>query len=208
MLILFGSHARGDWVEDAETGYKSDYDFLVVVETEAQVADVMPWGELEQRVRAVIGDTPLTLIVHDVKFVNREIRIGQYFFGDIANEGVALYDSRKFTLAKPKVAALKECEPFLSEWNCAEELAAFWMEQLDAGRSNDGPREHRWSWRISHWSRRLSCWQRGTRGTRRRNRFWYRTGSRGTGRGALSCWRGRNKARLRYGLIGPSRSSA
>ena len=76
MLILFGSHARGDWVEDAETGYKSDYDFLVVVETEAQVADVMLWGEIEQRVRAVIADTPLTLIVHDVKFVNRGIRIG------------------------------------------------------------------------------------------------------------------------------------
>ena len=93
---------------NAETGYKSDYDFLVVVETEAQVADVMLWGEIEQRVRAVIGDTPLTLIVHDVKFVNREIRIGQYFFGDIANEGVALYDSRKFTLAKPKALNAEE----------------------------------------------------------------------------------------------------
>jgi predicted nucleotidyltransferase len=26
MLILFGSHARGDWVEDPETGYRSDWD--------------------------------------------------------------------------------------------------------------------------------------------------------------------------------------
>ena len=26
MLILFGSHARGDWVEDPETKYSSDYD--------------------------------------------------------------------------------------------------------------------------------------------------------------------------------------
>ncbi len=25
MIVLFGSHARGDWVEDAETGYESDY---------------------------------------------------------------------------------------------------------------------------------------------------------------------------------------
>jgi len=40
MLILFGSHARGDWVEVAETGYKSDYDFLIVVENSAQVSDV------------------------------------------------------------------------------------------------------------------------------------------------------------------------
>ena len=26
MVILFGSYARGDWVEDAETGYRSDFD--------------------------------------------------------------------------------------------------------------------------------------------------------------------------------------
>jgi HEPN domain-containing protein len=34
--------------------------------------------------------------------VNHEIRIGQYFFGDIVNEGVLLHDSRRFQLAKPK----------------------------------------------------------------------------------------------------------
>jgi HEPN domain-containing protein len=44
----------------------------------------------------------VTLIVHDIKFVNHEIRIGQYFFGDIVNEGVLLHDSRRFQLAKPK----------------------------------------------------------------------------------------------------------
>ena len=85
MLILFGSHARGDWVADAEKGYVSDWDLMVVVENEKQVADLTLWGELERRVRLCIGDTPLTLIVHDIKFVNREIRIRQYFLGDIAN---------------------------------------------------------------------------------------------------------------------------
>lgn len=30
-LILFGSYARGDWVEDRKSGYSSDYDLLVVV---------------------------------------------------------------------------------------------------------------------------------------------------------------------------------
>ena len=34
MLILFGSHARGDWVEDPETKYESDFDVLAVVESE------------------------------------------------------------------------------------------------------------------------------------------------------------------------------
>jgi len=62
----------------------SDWDLLVVVESEAQVADVTQWGELERRVRERerLGQTPLTLSVHDIKFVNREIRVGQYFFGD------------------------------------------------------------------------------------------------------------------------------
>ena len=30
-LILFGSYARGDWVEDRKSGYLSDYDLLVIV---------------------------------------------------------------------------------------------------------------------------------------------------------------------------------
>ena len=135
MLILFGSHARGDWVEDAETGYKSDYDFLVVVDTEEQAADVMLWAELERRVRAIIGETPLTLIVHDVKFVNREIRIGQYFFSDIANEGVMLYDSRRFTLAKPKALNAEE-RLALAERNFAswfDSAGKFWRGSRDYG---------------------------------------------------------------------------
>src|SRR3546814_6835773 len=33
-LILFGSYARGDWVEDRASGYISDYDLLVVVNSE------------------------------------------------------------------------------------------------------------------------------------------------------------------------------
>lgn len=29
--MLFGSYARGGWVEDRKSGYRSDYDLLVVV---------------------------------------------------------------------------------------------------------------------------------------------------------------------------------
>ena len=108
MLMLFRSRASGDWVMDSETGYVSDWDLLVVVENEKQVNDLALWGELEGKVRAIIGDTPLTMIVHDIKFINKEIRIGQYFFGDIANEGVMLYDSRRYMLAKPKALNAQE----------------------------------------------------------------------------------------------------
>jgi predicted nucleotidyltransferase/HEPN domain-containing protein len=102
MLLLFGSHARGDWVEDPETKYASDFDLLAVVASEKIAADVTLWHEMERRAREVAGKTPVTLIVHDIKFVNHEIRIGQYFFADIVNEGVLLFDSRRVQLARPK----------------------------------------------------------------------------------------------------------
>jgi predicted nucleotidyltransferase/HEPN domain-containing protein len=116
MLILFGSHARGDWVQDPETGYCSDFDLLFIVETEKQAADLSLWHDFERRAREAAGQTPVTLIVHDIKFVNHEVRIGQYFFGDIVNEGVLLYDSRRFQLAKPK-ALNKEERLALAERN-------------------------------------------------------------------------------------------
>jgi predicted nucleotidyltransferase/HEPN domain-containing protein len=132
MLILFGSRARGDWVDDQETGYRSDYDLLVVVENERQVNDLAVWGELERKVREIIGDTSLTMIVHDIKFMNREIRIGQYFFGDIANEGVMLYDSRRFSLAKPKALNAQErlalAERNFSAW--FDSASTFWRTSV------------------------------------------------------------------------------
>ncbi|MFO0578470.1 MAG: HEPN domain-containing protein [Polyangia bacterium] len=127
-LILFGSFARGNWVEDEETGYVSDFDLCAVVDNEKQAADLLMWGELERRAREIAGRTSVTLIVHDIKFINREIRIGQYFWSDVANEGVLLVDNRRYTLAKPK--ALNAAERLeLAEYNYRswfESATEFW----------------------------------------------------------------------------------
>ncbi len=108
MIILFGSHARGDWVEDHDTRYFSDYDLLVVVAEAAQVKQLGSGNALWTRVRAIAGHVPVSPIVHDVKQLNKEIRAGQYFFVDILREGVRLHDSRRFQLAVPKVLGTKE----------------------------------------------------------------------------------------------------
>ena len=108
LLILFGSHARGDWVEDPEQGYFSDYDVLAIVENPKVSEDAALWSGLESKAREVSGDSLVTLIAHDYKFVNREIRAGSYFFGDIRNEGVVLYDTGRFMLASPKEASPAE----------------------------------------------------------------------------------------------------
>jgi predicted nucleotidyltransferase len=41
-LILFGSYARGDWVEDRKSGYRSDYDVLVVVNYDSFASNMKP----------------------------------------------------------------------------------------------------------------------------------------------------------------------
>jgi predicted nucleotidyltransferase len=44
MIVLFGSHARGDWVRDPVHGYFSDFDFLVIVATDALADDPVLWA--------------------------------------------------------------------------------------------------------------------------------------------------------------------
>jgi uncharacterized protein len=107
MITLFGSYARGDWVEDIyKEGhityeYKSDYDVLVIVKEDNLVRKFGLWRKIESviRRRSTIR-TRVTLIVHDIKEVNKALAKGQYFFTDIKKEGVLLYDSKQFELAK------------------------------------------------------------------------------------------------------------
>jgi uncharacterized protein len=48
-IILFGSYARGDWVEDPVGRYFSDYDLLVVVDRE-ELTDVPEfWAKTEEQ---------------------------------------------------------------------------------------------------------------------------------------------------------------
>jgi predicted nucleotidyltransferase/HEPN domain-containing protein len=108
MIILFGSYARGDHVEDLPNAYFSDYDLMVVVGTQTLADDEALWSDVAERARRIAGRVPVTLLVHEVREINREIRWGQYFYADVVNEGVLLYDSRRFTLATPKALNAQE----------------------------------------------------------------------------------------------------
>jgi predicted nucleotidyltransferase/HEPN domain-containing protein len=109
MIILFGSYARGDWVEDYTYDgpttyfYISDYDIFIVVETVRSATTLNKWRDLERRLRrgAPINAPGINLVVHDIDFLNARLREGRYFFKDIREEGVLLYDSGRFELAEP-----------------------------------------------------------------------------------------------------------
>ena len=112
MLILFGSYARGDWVEElADDGvhyqYQSDFDLLAVVKNEALAAKIERKDSLHNRLNREIK-TPISLIAEDIHFVNRRISKGQYFYTDIVQEGILLHDSGEFELAEPLELSLSE----------------------------------------------------------------------------------------------------
>jgi predicted nucleotidyltransferase/HEPN domain-containing protein len=133
MVILFGSHSRGDWVEDKyiENGttyeYRSDYDILVVTKKEKHEAPGFT-KKLRKRLKKDLQlETPLTVIFHDIAFLNAELEQGHYFFADIAKEGTMLYDNGKFVLSTARQLApgerAKKAQLYFDNWfNAANEF--------------------------------------------------------------------------------------
>lgn len=48
-IVLYGSYARGDWVDDPIGGYHSDYDILIVVSHDKLTDFVDYWSSAEDR---------------------------------------------------------------------------------------------------------------------------------------------------------------
>ncbi|WP_404712174.1 HEPN domain-containing protein [Sphingomonas sp. MMS24-J13] len=91
-IILFGSYARSDWVDEPDNGYQSDFDLLVIVSHEdlTDIADY--WYVAEDRIaRDLAIGRPVNLIVHALDEVNAALKRGEYFWIDIARDGIALY---------------------------------------------------------------------------------------------------------------------
>ncbi|MDD5699502.1 MAG: HEPN domain-containing protein [Victivallaceae bacterium] len=115
-IILFGSYARGDWVEDrytAEDGityeYKSDYDLLVVIQDLPKYQYKGYRNRIKYRARKFAGcTTPLSIILHSVDEFRQAIKNGEYFFVDIKKEGVMLYRSGRFRLPVARKLSSKE----------------------------------------------------------------------------------------------------
>ena len=106
MIILFGSYAKGTYVEHkyrSKDGIKyeyiSDYDFLVVtnnnqVKTYEQESLIMD--------RAENFEPPINLEIHEVNYINKGLELGEYFFVDIVKEGIILYDKGNVQFVAPR----------------------------------------------------------------------------------------------------------
>jgi predicted nucleotidyltransferase/HEPN domain-containing protein len=103
-IILFGSYARGDFVDEPENGYLSDFDILVVVSDEklTDIADY--WFETEDKIaRDPLIGRIVNLMVNDLADINRSLDAGLYFFREVIDQGVALYEApgHAFSPLKP-----------------------------------------------------------------------------------------------------------
>lgn len=126
-VILYGSYARGGWVDEPHTakGYRSDFDLLIIVNDKRLTERVDFWLKLDDRlIRELAIDktlhTPVNFIVHTLQEVNDGLAHGRYFFMDVAKDGVALYeaDERDLHTPKPKTPeqALAMATEYFEEW--------------------------------------------------------------------------------------------
>jgi predicted nucleotidyltransferase/HEPN domain-containing protein len=114
-VILYGSYARGGWVDDPKGGYKSDYDILVVVNDARLTDPVEYWATVDDRLMRDVTinkalSAPVNFIVHDLADVNDQLSHGRPFFADIAEQGIALYEAEGFELATPRVLPPEEAK--------------------------------------------------------------------------------------------------
>ena len=121
-IILFGSYARNDWVDEPDNGYLSDFDLLVIVSHEklTDIADY--WWVAEDKIQRnpAIGRT-VNVIVHSLAEVNQAIGRGEYFWTDILRDGVTLYDLPGHPLATPQPMTDAEARQmamrYLQQWS-------------------------------------------------------------------------------------------
>ncbi len=107
MVILFGSYARGEGVEDRYVEnhityeYQSDFDILVLVRFKNRRRQTRLEWTLSKAIEASGIKTPVMVIVYDVDYANEALSNSQYFFVDIYEYGIFLYDSKRYSLGQP-----------------------------------------------------------------------------------------------------------
>jgi predicted nucleotidyltransferase len=108
MIILYGSYARGDYKEqkdlapDRKSGHVSDYDILIVTSEKKTADNTGLWHNVTGKCDKLNLSTHVRIIAHDIQYLNIQLLQGHYFFADIKKEGIMLYDSGNYKLARKR----------------------------------------------------------------------------------------------------------
>lgn len=104
-VILFGSYAKGKWVDDitVENGvtfvYRSDFDFLVVT-NDNSVKEYELKSKIENKANTSVMGI-VSALVHSIDYINEGLSFGQYFFKQIIEEGISLFESGNVQFVEP-----------------------------------------------------------------------------------------------------------
>lgn len=124
MIILYGSYARGTYVEYDErdefgilTSFMSDYDLLVVTSE----TDVTEAGRILDAVdmkyyRRPDQQVPIQFINDDIEKLNSDLSEGRYFYTDIKKMGIMLYDSGNYKLERARKLNYEEISQQAQEY--------------------------------------------------------------------------------------------
>ena len=126
-IVLYGSYARGGWVDEPHTakGYQSDFDLLIIVNQKELTDRATYWYQADERLmreRAITKTlkTPVNFIVHTLQEVNDGLAHGRFFFMDVAKEGIALYGDDDSPLHEPRPKtpdqAYAMAKEYFEEW--------------------------------------------------------------------------------------------
>ena len=150
-IVLYGSYARDDWVDDPVGGYHSDYDLLIVVNDE-RLTDFEIWSAAEDRLMRDVTinkalSAPVSFITHTLTDVNQQLERGRPFFTDIVRQGFALYEAEGFPFVHPRqlpaVEAQREAQRHFDEWFGS---AVKFRRAADFLVSDGGPKEAAFSY--------------------------------------------------------------
>jgi uncharacterized protein len=121
-IILFGSYARGDYkekkdlAENRKSGHVSDYDILVVTRDAITALDTNLWHEIGEKCRNLKLSADPRILTHDIEELNNKLSVGQYFYSDIKEEGIVIFDAENFDFADRRNLSDEEIKKFRTEY--------------------------------------------------------------------------------------------
>lgn len=121
-IILYGSRARGEGVDEHHTrvGKHSDWDIMVVVDDE-RLTDRRHWKNVTERLQRENQIThwlrsPAHYFVYTIDQINASLASGRYFFLDFLRDGIVVYETELPEFIKPKPLPLRRVGEMSKEY--------------------------------------------------------------------------------------------
>lgn len=103
-VVLFGSRATDKWLSDMQAAqislspYIGDYDFFIVAKPGEKIPEDAVISGIGDNYKT-LSENIITILSHDIIYLNNQLSKGQFFFSEIITEGILLYDAGTIELA-------------------------------------------------------------------------------------------------------------